>query len=108
MTREARTLGQVQLPLSGGALIVLDARTRKDPIPSDVADRADRILAGTYGEYEVDDYEHLSPKSSKLKELWEATLSVHRLPEEWEALDEAKRNELRELIRKIRELPNSN
>ena len=67
-------------PLLGVALVFLEAMTRKDPIPADVADRADRILSGTYGGYEVDDYEHLNPKSPKLRNLWEATLCIHRLP----------------------------
>ncbi|HET8825716.1 MAG TPA: hypothetical protein VFM77_11350 [Terriglobales bacterium] len=95
-------------PLLGVVLVVLEVITRKDPIPADAADRADRILSGIYGKYEVDDCEHLNPKNPKLKELWEATLSVHRLPEEWVALDEVKKSELRELIRKVRELPSSN
>ncbi len=95
-------------PLLGVALVALDVWTRNDPKPAEVADSADRILAGTYGAHEVDSYEHLNPKSPNLRELWEATLSVHRLPEEWVGLDEAKRSELRELIRKIRKLPNGN
>ena len=95
-------------PLLGVALVVLEVMTRKESIPSDVADRADRILSWTYGGYEVDDYEHLNPKSPKLRNLWEATLCIHRLPEEWVGLDEEKKSELRELIRKIRELQSGN
>ena len=95
-------------PLLGSALVALDVWTRKDPIPADVADRADRILSGIYGGHEVDDYEHLNPKSPKLRDLWEATLYIHRLPEEWVGLDEEKKSELRERIRKIRELPSGN
>jgi hypothetical protein len=95
-------------PLLGVALVVLEVITSKDPIPAGVADCADRILSGTYGRHEVDGYEHLNPKSPKLRDLWEATLRVHRLPEEWAGLDEATKSELRELIRRIRELPSSN
>jgi hypothetical protein len=92
-------------PLLGIALAILTVWTRKDPTPGDVADRADRILSGIYGGYEVDAYEHLNPKNAILKELWEKTLSIHPLPEEWAALDEAKKGELRKVIREIRQLP---
>lgn len=90
--------------LVGIALVLLDILTKKPLTPQEVADRAERILNGSYGGYDVDDYEHLNPKNPQVRELWHTTLSVGGLPEEWVRLDEAKKNEVRELIRSLRQL----
>jgi len=90
------------LVLIGVALLVFIVLTRKDPTPQEVADRADRLLSGTGGD--VDDYEHLNPKDPVLKNLWRSTMEVGGLPEEWVRLDAAKQNEMREIIRKLRQI----
>ncbi len=88
----------------GIALILVNIITAKPPTPREVADRAERLLNGVYGGYDVDDYEHLNPKDSQLRELWERSMAVGGLPEEWVRLNEAKKNEMREIIRDLRQL----
>ena len=92
------------LVLIGVVLVVFKVLTRKDPTPQEVADRADRLLSGTGGGWDVDDYEHLNPKDPVLKNLWRGTMEVGGLPEEWVRLDDAKQNEMREIIRKVRQM----
>jgi hypothetical protein len=91
-------------PLIGVAIIVLHALFSKDPPPKDVADGAERLLDGTYRGWEVDDYEHLNPHEARLRDLWQATMKIGGLPEEWARLDESKKSELREIIVAIRHL----
>jgi hypothetical protein len=69
-----------------------------------VADRAERLLSGSFGGYEVDDYEHLNPNDPQVRELWHRSMAVGGLPEEWVRLDEAQKNEVREIIRNLRQL----
>jgi len=61
-------------------------------------------LNGTYGKWDVDDYEHLNPKNPEMWELWHRTMAVGGLPEEWVRLDEVQKNELRGVIRALRQL----
>lgn len=93
--------------LIGVAVLVLNHVLRKDPSSRDVADQAQALLDGTSGTWDVDDYEHLNPREPQLRELWRRTLSVGGLPEDWPQLDDQKTNELRYLIRAIRELGSS-
>jgi hypothetical protein len=90
--------------LVGIALILFNILTAKAPTPQELADRAECLLGGNYGGYDVDDYEHLNPKDLRLRELWRKSMVVGGLPEEWVRLDEAKKNELRDIIRSLRQL----
>jgi hypothetical protein len=83
----------------GIALILLNILTAKAPTPQELADRAEHLLNGSYGGWDVDDYEHLNPKDPSLQALWHRSMAVGGLPEEWVRLDEAKKNELRDIIR---------
>ena len=65
----------------GIALVGLAILTRKEPTPQEVADGAEALLCGTFGSYDVDDYEHLNPKNPKLRDLWRSTMQVGGLPE---------------------------
>jgi len=69
-----------------------------------VADRAEQLLNGTFGGWDVDDYEHLNPRAPRLRELWRRTMAVGGLPEEWVNLDSRKKTELREIIAAMRQL----
>jgi hypothetical protein len=88
--------------LVGLALILLNVLTAKAPTPEDVANRAERLLSGSHGGYDVDDYEHLNPRDPRIRELWHRSMKVGGLPEEWVRLDEAKKNELRNIIQSLR------
>jgi hypothetical protein len=90
--------------LIGVALLIFGILTAKDPTPQEMADHAERILSGTDGTWDVDDYEHLNPKNPILKDLWRSTMSTGGLPEEWVRLDEEKQNEIREIIRTMRQI----
>ena len=72
--------------------------------PEELANRAERLLEGTSGGWDVDDYEHLNPKDQRIRELWSRTLAVGGLPEEWMQLDQARKSELREIIRTLRQM----
>jgi hypothetical protein len=89
--------------LVGIILILINILTSKDPPPREVADRAERLLTGHFYGWDVDDYEHLNPKDPHVQELWRRSMAVGGLPEEWVRLDEAEKNELREIIRELRE-----
>ena len=94
-------------PLLGVALLVLGVITQKQPTPAEVADRAEHLLNGSdggYGRWEVDDYEHLNPKSKQLKDLWRRTMGIGGLPEEWTRLDDEAKAEMLEVIADIRGL----
>jgi hypothetical protein len=91
-------------PLLGIALIVFGIVTHKQPTPSEVADRAEHLLNGTYCGWDVDDYEHLHPKREQLKDLWKRTMWIGGMPEEWTRLDEETKNKIREVIDEIRRL----
>lgn len=90
--------------LIGLALVVLQILTSKEATPQEIAEQAERILSGTYGAWDVDDYEHLNPKAPAVQDLWRSTMSVGGLPEEWVSLDATKQSEIREIIRRLREM----
>ena len=90
--------------LIGIALVVVGVVTRKQPTPTEVADRAERLLDGGCGGWDVDDYEHLNPKSEQLKDLWRRTMSIGGLPEEWPGLDDETKSRIRDVIAEIRQL----
>lgn len=55
------------LPLIGLPLMVLQILTSREPTPQEIAGRAERILSGTCGAWDVDDYVHLNPKNPAAK-----------------------------------------
>jgi hypothetical protein len=93
--------------LAGIALFLFNILMAKDPTPQELADHAERLLCGDYGEWDVDNYEHRNPKDPKLRDLWHRTMAVGGLPEEWVRLDEGKKKELQEIIRTLRQMGGS-
>jgi hypothetical protein len=91
------------LVLLGIAIVLFDILTHKDPTPQEVAERAEALLQGTYGKYDVDNYEHLNPKDPSLMDLWRRTLELGGLPEKWVRLSEEKKNQLRAIIQELRQ-----
>jgi hypothetical protein len=90
--------------LLGLALLVIGEVTRKQPRPTEVADRAERLLDGNCHGWDVDVYEHLNPKNPQLEDLWRQTMGIGGLPEEWGKLDDGKKNALRAVIQEIRRI----
>ena len=90
--------------LVGVVILILLTRFSKDPSPIAVADHAQRLLEGTDGTWDVDDYEHLNPREPQLRDLWQNTMKIGGLPEEWPTLDEGRKNELQNIIRALRDL----
>ena len=88
----------------GIVLFVIGMVTRKKPRPTEVADRAEHLLDGSYAGWDVDDYEHLGPKDEELRDLWRRTMSIGGLPEEWTRLDDETKCKIREVIAEIRRL----
>ena len=88
----------------GIAVLALNVLFRKDPSPLDVADHAQRLLEGVG---DVDDYEHLNPREPRLRDLWRRTMTLGGMPEDWVRLDESTVNELRNIIREMRDLGRS-
>lgn len=87
----------------GIAILAVDLVTSKDSSPQEVRDFAERLLNGNASGWDVDDYEHLNLKDPRLRELWQSTISIGGLPEEWVRLNEGKKNDLREIIRKMKQ-----
>src|SRR5580704_3432237 len=90
--------------LIGIVLFVVGVVTRKQTRPTEVADRAERLLDGSYARWDVDDYEHLGAKDEELRNLWRKTMSIGGLPEEWTRLDDETKCKIREVIAEIRRL----
>ena len=88
----------------GVAVLILSGLFAKDPTPQTLADDIERLLTGSYGGWEVDDFEHQSIRDAQLRELWRRSMDVGGLPETWVRLNEAQKAQLREIIRKLREL----
>jgi len=87
----------------GIAILVVDRITSKDRSPQEVGEFAERLLNGNDSGWDVDDYEHLNPKNPRLRELWQSTMSIGGLPEEWVGLNQEKKNELRAIIQKMKQ-----
>src|ERR1700742_3770012 len=49
---------------------------KKDIHPKEVAERAQNLLNGTFGHWDVDDYEHLVPRDPQVRNLWQKTLDL--------------------------------
>jgi hypothetical protein len=78
----------------------------KGPSPSDFAAMAERILDNPL-DRDVDEYECLRPRDERVEWLRTLTYSVGGAPENWSALDEGKKDEIRDVIRRMRELEKS-
>ena len=90
--------------LIGLVLVIFGIASTKGPFPSAVADHAQRLLEGTGGAWDVDDYEHLNVREPRLRDMWRRTIEIGGVPEEWVRLDEGKKRELQDAIEAIREL----
>lgn len=88
----------------GIALLAFTILTSKDPTPQELAERAEALLQGNTGPWDVDDYEHISPKNPKLRDLRGNTMRVGGLPEEWPGLSEEKKNRLKAIIQELRDM----
>jgi hypothetical protein len=93
----------IALVLIGLALVVVRI-TAKEPTPQQIAEIAERILSGSCGAWDVDDYAHLNPKTPLVRDLWRSTMSVGGLPEEWALLDGTKQSEIRQILRRLRDM----
>jgi hypothetical protein len=94
------------LLLVGIALLAIIALKSKNATPQEMAELAEGIVNGTSGAWDVDDYEHWNPKDAEVRTLWNRTMTLGGLPEEWVRLDEAQKNELRSIISTLRQLGN--
>jgi hypothetical protein len=92
------------LAIVGIALAVISRMVAREATPFEVAERAERLLNGLSAGWDVDDYEHLNPHEPRLRELWNRTIEIGGLPEEWLRLSEAQKTELRSIITKMRGL----
>jgi hypothetical protein len=89
--------------LLGVAVLVVNNRLAKDPTPQALADEIERLLTGKCWGWDVDDFEHHRIRDPQLKELWHKSM-LAGLPETWGALDEERKDRLREIIRELRAL----
>jgi hypothetical protein len=90
--------------LIGVAVLVVNQLLAKDPAPQALADEIERLLVGTFGGWDVDNFEHQSIQDPQLRDLWRRSMEIGGAPEEWVRLDEARKDELRQVIRDLREL----
>jgi hypothetical protein len=94
------------LLLAGIALLAIITLKRKKTTPQEMAELAEGIVNGTSGAWDVDNYEHWNPKDEQARTLWNRTMTLGGLPEEWVRLDEAQKDELRSIISTLRQLGN--
>ena len=92
------------LVLIGFGVLWLDHRFAKDPTPGLSADQIERLLTGSYAGWDVDNFETQSIRDPRLQDLHRRTMSVGGLPEEWVRLSEERKNQLREIIKELRNL----
>jgi hypothetical protein len=90
----------------GFAVLWLNRRFAKDPTPQALADQVERLLTGNYAGWDVDDFEMQSIRDSQLQDLHRKCMNVGP-PEEWPKLNEDQKNQLREIIVKLRALGNA-
>lgn len=89
--------------LIGIAVLVLNRRFAKDPTPQALAEEMERLLTGNYAGWDVDDFEMQGIRDPQLQDLHRQSMNAG-LPEEWVKLDEDRKNQLREIIRRLRAL----
>ena len=92
--------------LVGIALLAIVALKSKRATPHEMAELAEGILNGTSGAWDVDDYEHWNPEDPEVGTLWNRSMTVGGPPEEWTRLEEAQKDELRSIIRTLRQRGN--
>ena len=90
--------------LIGIAMPILSVLFAKDPTPQALANDIEHLLTGRFAGWDGDDYEHKRIRDPQLRELWGRSMRVGGLPEEWVRMNEEQKNQLREIIRKLREL----
>jgi hypothetical protein len=91
--------------LVGIAIVILTARLRKDPTPAALADEIEKLLTGNYSGWAVDDFEHRGIRNPTLREYYLRSMSIGGLPETWVRMSDAEKDQMREIIRRLRELP---
>jgi len=89
--------------LVGVAVLILIRLSAKDPTPEALADYIEHLLTGDFRGWDVDDFEHLGIRDPQLRELWRESMEVG-LPETWVLSGEDRKERLREIVRKLREL----
>ena len=90
--------------LIGFAVLWLNHRFAKDPSPQPLADQIENLLIGHYYGWDIDDFEMQSIRDPQLQQLHRRSMDIGGLPEEWVKLNEAQKDQLREIIRQLREL----
>ena len=89
--------------LIGIVVLILNGLFAKDPTPQALADAIDRLLSGSHGGWDVDDFEHQRIRNPQLRELWRRSMDVGVPPENWVRLNEERKDQMREIIRRLRE-----
>jgi hypothetical protein len=90
--------------LIGVAVIILNCLLAKDPTPQALADAIDRLLTGSFGGYDVDNFENQRIRDPQLRKLWRESMDVGGGAENWVRLNEEQKGQMREIIRRLREL----
>ena len=93
------------LVVIGIAIVIMAERTRKDLTPAALADEIENLLTGNYGAWDVDGFEHRGIRNPTLREYYLKSMSIGGLPETWVRMTDAEKDEMREIIRQLRQLP---
>ncbi|MFZ0952008.1 MAG: hypothetical protein WAN17_07070 [Candidatus Sulfotelmatobacter sp.] len=93
------------LAVIGIAIVILAERTRKDPTPAALVDEIENLLTGNYGGWDVDGFEHRGIRNPTLREYYLKSMSIGGLPETWVRMTDAEKEQMREIIRQLRRLP---
>jgi hypothetical protein len=101
--------GLLELAIAAGILLaaaiaIFGSRHRGDVAPEAIADALESLLNGTYDKWAVDDYEHLNPRAQDARELWERSMLIGGLPEAWSRLEPGRKQELRAIADRLRQL----
>ena len=91
--------------LVGIVIVILNARLRKDPTPAALADEIENLLTGNYSGWAVDNFEHRGIRNPTLREYYLRSMSIGPLPERWVHMSDAEKDQMQEIIRQLRELP---
>jgi hypothetical protein len=91
--------------LVGVASLILRDRFRKDPTPTVLAGQIENLLTGNYSGWAVDNFENSGIRNPTLREYYLRSMSIGRLPETWVRMTDAEKDQMREIIRQLRELP---
>ena len=83
------------LVLIGVAVLILNVWFAKDPTPQALADEIERLLTGSHGGWDVDNFEHRNIRNPQLRDFCHRTMKIGGLPEEWVRLNEEQKGQLR-------------